>query len=161
MEKISIFNYEAYYLDYLEGNLSKEDTAMFLAFLEEYPECKMDGDEMPVLSDEDAPSYKFKNNLKQVDSDDAITLANVDHFLIEATEGIITEEKKKELASFIQVNDLSYDEKLAGAVYYTPDKATVYKDKAGLKQKEALVLWPYISTVAAACIIILMLLTQK
>ena len=158
MEKISIFNYEAFYLDYLEGNLNEQDTAMFLAFLEEYPECKMDGDDMPLLSDEDAPSYKFKNNLKQVDSEERITLTNVDHFLIEASEGIITEEKQKELATFIQVNDLSYDEKLVGAVYFAPDKAEVYKDKAGLKQKETIVLWPYISTAAAACIIVLMLL---
>lgn len=158
MDRISIFNYEAYYLDYLEGNLNEEDTAMFLAFLEEYPECKVDGDDMPLLSAKDTPSYQFKEDLKEVDSTESITLANVDHFLTELSEGIIEDEKKEELTTFINANNLSEEEKLAKAVYFAPDESVVFANKANLKQKEVLVLWPYISAAAAACIIFAMLL---
>ena len=49
MEKISIFNYEAYYLDLLEGNLSEEDTALLLDFLEQHPHLKLDHEFMPEL----------------------------------------------------------------------------------------------------------------
>ena len=38
MERISIFNYEAFYLDYLEGRLNQEDSALLLLFLESHPE---------------------------------------------------------------------------------------------------------------------------
>jgi len=41
MEHISIFNYEAFYLDFLEGTLSEEDTALFLKFMEEHPELRL------------------------------------------------------------------------------------------------------------------------
>lgn len=155
MERISIFNYEAFYLDHLEGNLGKEDTALLLAFLEKHPELKMDDDEFPML---EAESFTLKSDekqaLKQVDDNEAITLTNVEHFMIADAEGIIEPTKKKELDTFVANNtSLQRERKWYNAVYLKADTTIVYGDKSGLKRKKAIVLWPYIAGAAAACII--------
>ena len=69
MERISIFNYEAFYLDYLEGNLSQEDNALFLAFLSQHPELKMDEEEIDFLLpiEEVSLTTNFKAGLKAID----------------------------------------------------------------------------------------------
>ena len=45
MERISIFNYEAFYLDFLEGNLNEADTLMLTDFLEANPGLKVEMDD--------------------------------------------------------------------------------------------------------------------
>ena len=158
MEKISVFNYEAYYLDYLEGNLSEGDIKLLLAFLDEYPECKVMDCDLPKLKFEDSQVFENKKALKEFDSKEAITLANLDHFLIESSEKVISPSKDKELAAFISANSLQTEQTLSNAVYFAPESGAVYMHKESLKQKRAIVLWPYAATAAAACIILLMLL---
>lgn len=52
MSKINLNNYEAFLLDYLEGNLSAEDTADLLLFASHHPELEIDlDDELPILED--------------------------------------------------------------------------------------------------------------
>lgn len=52
MSKINLNNYEAFLLDYLEGNLSAEDTADLLLFVSHHPELEIDlDDELPILED--------------------------------------------------------------------------------------------------------------
>lgn len=155
MERISIFNYEAFYLDHLEGNLGEEDTALLLAFLEKHPELKMDDDVLPML---EAESFALETNekqaLKQVDDNEAITLTNVEHFMIADAEGVIEPTKKKELDTFVANNaSLERERKWYNAVYLNADTTIVYEDKDGLKRRKAIVLWPYIAGAAAACII--------
>lgn len=68
MEKITLHNYEAYLLDYFEGNLAKEDLALLKTFLIQHPELGID------LSEEKLPSlnaknlnFEFKSELKKSD----------------------------------------------------------------------------------------------
>ena len=160
MDKISIFNYEAYYLDYLEGNLNEEDTALLLAFLEEYPECKLVDEALPEVNIEESPVFLNKESLKMVDEEGAIKLNNVDHFLIASNEGLLSVEKEKELSGFVAKEGLEDEAALYGSVQLIPDTKEVYVNKAGLKQKEVFVLWPYIATAAAACVIVILMLWQ-
>ena len=48
MEKITTYNYEAFYLDYLEGNLDENAQVMLFTFLDANPvlksELELDGD---------------------------------------------------------------------------------------------------------------------
>ena len=46
---ITIENYEAFYLDYLEGNLSGETLVAFEAFLAAHPELSVDDDALVTL----------------------------------------------------------------------------------------------------------------
>jgi hypothetical protein len=45
-------NYEIYYLDYLEGNLSDKKTDELLLFLEENTDLKVDETAMPTIYEE-------------------------------------------------------------------------------------------------------------
>lgn len=154
MGKISIFNYEMFYLDYLEGRLGEEDIRMLMAFLKEHPECELDDPELPTLSIEDNYVFKGKADLKQTDDNEVITLANVEHFMISDAEGIISDDKRTELNQVIAGSpELEEERKRFGAVYFAPDVTNVYQNKGDLKRRKAIVLWPYISFAAAASVI--------
>ena len=46
MSKVNIHNYEAFYLDYLEGNLNKADTETLFRFLDKNPQLKNDSEDI-------------------------------------------------------------------------------------------------------------------
>ncbi|GAB5417334.1 MAG: hypothetical protein Crog4KO_29160 [Crocinitomicaceae bacterium] len=160
MERISIFNYEAFYLDYLEGNLSEEDTQMLLQFLEEHPECRMEEDELVTLDDVAPMTFSGKNSLKQVDEAGPIGMDNVEHFMIADAEGLLDDIKQSELNAVVAENlELEATRNRYNAVYFTADESVVFGGKSGLKQRKTLVLWPYISgAVAAAAVVAIMLI---
>jgi uncharacterized membrane protein YheB (UPF0754 family) len=161
MERISIFNYEAFYLDFLEGNLSEEDAALLLAFLDENPQLKVEDEEMPIFGCENASlDASFKANLKQlVFNETAITLNNSEQFLIAETENLLSEEKKAELTSFVLKHpELVQTQKLYAATHFVADKSIVFADKDSLKQSKKIVLWPLISLAVAASVAILFFL---
>ena len=162
MEHISIFNYEAFYLDFLEGNLNEEDTRLFLQFLEAHPELKVE-EELPSFEVQGSLlSPEFKNNLKQVSfADEAVTLNNIEQFLIAETEGILTDEKLKEVTRFIASNgQFAHDRMLYNVAHLKPNHRITFVDKNKLKHRRAIALWPAVSFAAAASIAAFFLLNQ-
>lgn len=161
MEHISIFNYEAFYLDYLEGNLSEEDAALLMAFLEAHPELKIEEESLPVLEMEsESLDQKFKADLKQINFNETmISMDNVEQFFIAETEGLLSTVKKTELVQFVaKDSDLLQAQKLYASTILTPDNGIVFSDKNSLKQSRQIVLWPYISVAAAASVAIMFFL---
>jgi hypothetical protein len=65
MVLITRHNYEAYLLDYIEGNLSEQDTAGLMRFLDQNPELKQDLDDFDwvTLADNDN-NFEGKDDLK-------------------------------------------------------------------------------------------------
>ena len=157
MEKISIFNYEAFYLDFLEGNLNEEDTALLLAFLSENPDLQLDDEVLPTFEKETVALDGFtKESLKHHSEDELITMKNVEFFLIAKSEGLLSEYKTNELNSFIATNaDLKKEDARYNAVRFQADESIVFENKSSLKRKKAIVLWPYYA--AAASILIALL----
>lgn len=154
MDRISIFNYEAFYLDFLEGNLSEEDTALFLAFLAENPDLKLeDEDALPILQAEPTSlEESMKQNLKQPADDEALTLQNAEFFMIANAEGLLSPTRSAELAEFVQNSPaLAKDFAIYQQIHLEADANIVYAYKEDLKQKSR-VLWPYIGLAAAASI---------
>jgi hypothetical protein len=153
MKRISIFNYEAFYLDFLEGNLSEEDAALLLAFLEENPHLKVEDEELPIFGCENASlDSSFKANLKQcVFNETPITRDNADQFLIAETEDLLSSAKKSELERFVSKHpELIQTQKIYAASHLIADKSIVFADKDSLKQSKKIVLWPFISLAVAA-----------
>ena len=151
MEKISIFNYEAFYLDYLEGNLNEEDAALLLAFLEKHPDLNVD-DELPALevSEVTVLTENDKKDLKQVDASDTITHESIEFFLISSAEGLLSNEKQLELNAFIKKHPkYKREQNLYNAVFLKHHNE-VYFGKEDLKRKTR-VLWSYWTAAAAAC----------
>jgi hypothetical protein len=155
MKNISIDNYEAYYLDLLEGNLGEEETALLLNFLEENPHLKIDDDFLPHLNEKDQQLEKqFKANLKQVDlNNDVVTVSNAEHYIIAETEGLLSPDKSLELNDILEQNSqLKALHKIYRRVQLKADTNIIFADKHLLKQKATFRLWPAIAFAAAASV---------
>lgn len=157
MDRISIFNYEAFYLDYLEGNLSEEETALLMAFFDANPDLRLDDEELPSFSGSDHVQLddQWKNSLKQSSDDEAITVLNANQFLIAESEGLLASEKLEELNAFVAAHpEFIEDRKIYAIAHVEPDTSIVYEDKAGLKQEKARVIWFYYAAAAAASVLL-------
>lgn len=160
MERITIFNYEAFYLDFLEGTLSEEDTALLKSFLEKNPDLLIDEEDFTEAVYSEKPMvYAKKGELKQPDLSDAITKENFTHFFISETEGLLNSDKRSELDQFCSVfPEYQRERKLYGLTHASPDLSITYSKKEGLKRKNVN-LWSYTSMAAAACTILFLYVT--
>lgn len=157
MEKISIFNYEAFYLDFLEGNLNEADTALFLNFLDENPDLKME-EELLLSFDETSVVLDpiTKAGLKQPEENEALSLLNIEHFLIAQAENDLSLQKSAEVDAFIAGDTaLEQTKAVLNAVYFEADKSIVFADKQSLKRKKAIILWPYFTAAASLLVALL------
>ncbi len=154
-ERISIFNYEAFYLDHLEGNLGEEDTALLLQFLAEHPDLIVDEEDFLSL---DLPAetvvFNEKDSLKIVADHDAIALSNVDYFLVAELENQLSAEKQRELNAFVGKHpQLEKERMYTAAMVLKADESIVFSEKSSLKRKAAIIFWPYIALAAASVLI--------
>jgi hypothetical protein len=138
MSTINEINYEAYYLDYLEGNLDEVLTAELLVFLAQHPELEVDLEDTSLLV-EDIPPLKdqFKHDLKMVDFDhEAIHWNNADAFLIADLEGELSAEKQQELNVFVAKNPgLQSEQRYYKQTRLKADNQLVFENKSSLKKK--------------------------
>lgn len=154
---ITIENYEIYYLDYLDGNLSEELSEALHLFLMHHPDLVIE--ETNVRLNPEEIDYANKAELKVWDEDEVITLNNVELFTIAAEEKLLSTTKQIELSRFTQERSALQNE----LSYYTltklqPNLNWVYTDKNKLKRKNTIALWPWFS--AAAAVILLFSITS-
>jgi hypothetical protein len=101
---ITIANYEAFYLDELEGNLTEEQSAELHCFLLEHPELAVSGDSLPYLErNEQLPAFE-KALLYAFNPASEITLENIPYAIIAQQEGVLTKKQTEQLAEFIRNN---------------------------------------------------------
>lgn len=157
--KITRENYEAYYLDFLEGNSSNEDSLLLKEFLALNTDLIEEEDALLFLEKENN-AFEFKSDLKQFDiRKDIISHENCEYFLIAQTEGLLTDEKNSELEAFMAGSiPLKNDKKYFALAKLKTDSTIVFSNKGQLKQKEKIVLWPWISGVASAAAVVLVFL---
>lgn len=90
-------NYEAYLLDYWEGNLSKEDAALLADFFRIHPDLATElPDEIPVIAQSD--SFNFDPSSIKYEE---INTDNCDYFLIAKQEGVISPKEDQLLQNFL------------------------------------------------------------
>jgi hypothetical protein len=101
MSLITQNNYEAYLLDYVEGNLSPERIAELMLFFENNPELKEDLEAFEI-HELVAPTIELidKNQLKKEAS--LITLSNYEYFLVAEIESLNTPEISRRLHLFLE-----------------------------------------------------------
>ena len=70
MHKIDIHNYEAYLLDFSEGNLTGELQVELELFLIQHPELEINLDELSLVTlENESASFSNKNSLKKSEAD--------------------------------------------------------------------------------------------
>lgn len=176
--EINKHNYEAFFLDYHEGNLPPQQVAELLLFVEQNPELREEFEsfENVTLDDLSAFTFERKNELKK-----EINSLNREEYFIAAVENILIPAEKNLLTDFLKKNpqhvsefDIYQKTKLqveaeilcpqkeelkeiavCQNVRVVPDLSIVYENKEELKHKERRVIPFYYYVAAAAAILLL------
>ncbi|MBL4710273.1 MAG: hypothetical protein JKY48_17720 [Flavobacteriales bacterium] len=157
IEKINLENYEAYFLDYAEGNLTESQLLELDSFLEKQPSLKVELENFESIVLEEEPAIDISNLQSELKREEATGLLLADYLMISEVEGTISVEEKAQLASLIRQSPEKIEEL---AIYHktrlTQDEVVVFTEKSALLQKEkkGVVWWPYVSSVAAAALVI-------
>ncbi|MDG1476026.1 MAG: hypothetical protein P8Q14_02670 [Vicingaceae bacterium] len=153
MSLITINNYEAYLLDYVEENLSPDLVAELMLFLEQNPELKEDLADFEVheLVPNAAENFDKTSLKKDVVGVDYETL------MIAEIEGVNSKKESKLLFSYLAKNASAQKEfeVYQKAKLVAPE--IVFENKKGLKKKAGIIIplyWKY-SSAAAAVVIVL------
>lgn len=134
MSKIHLENYEAFLLDYAEGQLSAEDTADLLLFLEQHPNLQIDIEslDLSILEPSDAEIGHWKDSMKK--STDDVRL-RFESLCIAFYDKQINEAEKKELDHLIrQFPAWESDFKAFAYAYLSVDPALVFENKDLLRK---------------------------
>ncbi len=146
-------NYEAWFLDFAEGNLSEEKIYILNLFLRENPDLQEEFDEFNViLLDSDDLVFDKKASLKKnINLDKIEGLNDFEILAINKLEGNITEEEENELNSMIHFSDeLRIEADIFQKTKLKADTSVVYQDKEKLKRKNVIPLWiKYTGSIAA------------
>ncbi|CAN5318101.1 hypothetical protein BH09BAC5_BH09BAC5_07900 [soil metagenome] len=134
--KISIDNCEAYFLDYYEGNLSKERVEELFAFLILHPDMRelFDGYEDVSFSPDKKVHFDGIETLKKnVPAVDGINENNYEEYFVSIIEGLLSPEEVTEVEKYL----LQYPEKreeleLLKQAILIPDDSIVFENKAAL-----------------------------
>lgn len=156
MNNINIHNYEAYFLDFIEGTLSKEQLDELDLFLDKHPEYKedlamMSNDVEPILVSDDI-IFENKNVLKKISLQE-----KPEEWYIADIEGELNNTEKELLYGFLTENNAELNQyELYKKTILKPDLDIVFKHKNKLKHhklnvKKIL----YLSLSSAASIILI------
>jgi hypothetical protein len=160
-------NFEAYLLDYLEGNLDPLLTADLMAFLAEHPEFEKmlpDYDTQLALSDTCAfgNTALLKKDFADVPS---ITPRNFDEFCVASCENLLGESDRLRLSAYLlQHPEKQQDLELYRQIRLVPDRTIRYHDKAGLKKAQGMGSLRYLYyavAIAASFLLIFLLVNRK
>ena len=128
MSSINLHNYEAFLVDYFDGNLSDVLITELKAFVIANPQLNIDLDDMDLPSfSEEGIEAGFKNDLKKTDT------FLEDEELINYLENNLTEADKK-IFEVKLVNDIALNNELNGykKTILINEPALVFNEKAGL-----------------------------
>ncbi|MCX6294684.1 MAG: hypothetical protein NTX97_01235 [Bacteroidetes bacterium] len=125
-------NYEAFFLDYHEGNLSPLQVADLLLFVEQHPELREEFEsfENVTLDDLSTISFGDKSSLKK-----EININNKDEYFIRSIENILTTEEKGLVENFIKQHPQYLPEfELFQKTKLSADTSIVFENKEFLKR---------------------------
>ncbi len=162
--KINKNNYQAYILDYYEGNLSEEQAAMLISFLEKHPGLKEEFDEFEIIKlDNNKENIKFgeKELLKKQPAMkvayEQISDANYEEFFSAHIDVELSASRAAELESYMEKNPDRAKEFLKWKqIKLKPDLSVFFPNKSILKRHSigiARKLWYSISAAAAVLIL--------
>lgn len=154
MRKINRHNYEVFFIDYFDNELTKQETISLLEFLELHTDLKEEFEsfenmtlESTKVVLEDKPSLK-----KHIDE------SNIEHYIIAALEHELTPEDQKEYTAFIAENSLYATTIERYKRTILPKESIIFSNKSDLKQKnKVLMLWPYVTAIAAVLLLFITL----
>lgn len=164
MDKINIKNYEAFYLDYLEDNLSEDDCILFELFLEKHPHLIEEYFEINTINETytGSLSHQEKQSFKVFDEEETINQLNIEAFIIAYFEGILNQSKTNELLLLIKKSP-EYQSllKTYQKTKIYPDSNIKFSSKSSLKKGKTRSLYYTISSIAATLALVIYFTNSK
>lgn len=164
MQDINRNNYETYAIDYINGDLSLEDAALFKAFLDHHPDIEAEIKMFDMFENDEIEidSENFKNSMKAELNTNNINAENFEELCIAYTEDDIHQKQKEALETYASG---SQDRRKMLNTYKhlkLDDEEIIFPDKNLLKHqqnKRHHFIW--YQSAAAIVLISLMLMTPK
>jgi len=150
--KISHENYEAYYLDYLEGTLSKQEIELFITFIQENPDLKLDDNLLPTFHSDEQITLPtdFHAKIKAIPSLET----EFSELAIGEIEGILTPTEHTKFENLLQENERFENEyNLYKQTKLIADKNILFPAKSKLKKGQIISIKPLISFLVAASVL--------
>jgi len=157
-------NYEAYYLDFMEGNLDEKEIAEFNSFLAQNPDLQLPRQDVEInLNTLETKNviFEHKNFLKDFDwNNTMITEENIFLFQLARLDLLLSFEKLIEIELFEEkFPEWKLENELLKLTRLKPDEFIVFKEKTKLKRpfvkKKTILLYSVISS--AACIVLFLI----
>ncbi len=138
--KINRDNYEAYFLDYHEGQLSPEMVEEVLIFVDQNPDLRNVFEEFEavmLVADQDIV-FEKKSSLKKnhVFVTSQVNELNYEEYLVGETEGLLNTEQLASIEEFISINpQFEKDRRLYSLAHLSANDKIVFEAKDSLKHK--------------------------
>jgi len=163
-------NYEIFFLDYAEGNLSINQIAELMIFLEANADLKEEFEsyEHITLAPLSQESYEHKSSLKKQEerSSMPINKDNYEEYLLAELEGDLNNTEQIVLSQFLKEHPALKQEQVAfGKTVLIPDDTVIFENKRSLKRvpflRSRYRTLLYYSTTAAAILLFTILFTRN
>ncbi len=149
-------NYEAYFLDFYEGNLTEKQVQELMDFLAQHPELREEFEsfELFFLPDDVKMSMPGKDDIKKPENASPESYS-LDKQMIAYFEGDLDEKSSSSLLAAVAKDPaLQKDFALFSKVRLQPDKGIIFAGKSGLKRYPLGAFMPVIQRFAVAAAII-------
>lgn len=156
---INLNNYEIYFIDYFDGNLSREVVIELMQFLEDNPDLKEEFESFENINlEQEEIVYSNKSSIKKTEilSFGSLSEKNYENSFVAYFEGDLDNNKKQEVEKFIELNpSLSKEFEVHSKLRLHKEEIS-FENKSQLKRKQRIGVWQYRSMAAAASIALLM-----
>ncbi|MCK4919876.1 MAG: hypothetical protein KAS71_02445 [Bacteroidales bacterium] len=134
--KISRNNYESFFIDYLDGNLSDSQIREIEAFLMNHDDLREEFEGLEkILLKPDNIKYGLKENLRQPDLGDSVNESNFEFYCIAEMEGDLSEKQLEELGDYLLSNpDKKQTQILFGQTRIPSPENIIFDKKSALKR---------------------------
>lgn len=151
-------NYEIFFLDYYEGNLSTEQVEELMAFLDQEPDLKAEFHdfELVMLQDADTMPFENKASLKRGE----VTEANFERYLAAYVEGDLSPEERAAVEDFAYSSPARQRElELMQKARLLADFSVVFTEKKALKRGRVIPLYTQLMRYGAVAAVVLFFAT--
>ncbi len=156
METINKHNYEAYFLDYSEGNLSESVKRELIRFLEQNPGLKeeLENFEEFTLT---PPEIKFNNKQELIKKTQAqhYEITEFEYLCTASLENDITESEKKRLNKELKNKEKQKEFKIYSETKLQADTSIQFQNKNALYKKSVALRYRTLISIASAAVIFL------
>lgn len=152
-------NYEIYFIDYFDGNLSVEGEVELMLFLDNNPDLKEEFESFDNINlEQEEIVFSNKSSIKKTEILNFASLSekNYENSFIAYFEGDLDNNEKQEVEKFLKLNpSLNREFEIHSKLILQKEEIT-YENKEQLKRKPKIAVWQFRAMATAASIALLM-----